>query len=1672
MKAKLFKRIATLFMAACMLTSTVAPTVFALDSVASASSSVSVETVEEQQPVASGAASAQEDAEEGGDSDDPDPTSGMDEQSQTNESTSEPAGESASEPTGDPTGDPAGEPSLEIVGMTGSVAAEVGDVVEFSVDTNADAEYQWQKLYTPPAENVSDLAIYPYGEGESTDYYFPIDGMTEAELLALNPDAVWPGIEMYYAELEKLQSASALSRTARVAGVQAPVIENGTKNYVLEPDADAVAESYAWQDIANETSAVFSHTVTAEDEYTSYRCIVSEIAPIAEGVTDVIEEDVVADEATAEPSDESAVESDAVDVAEPQEAVTLVSDSMFVELPVVAPEQAKQSFSLFALFAASSAPAVSLTSDNQWLEGVAADMEYITQDTYNAQNGSAANNTYWTKLSGGVRPDGTKYASTPLTEGKMEVLSAWYGKTIYVRYQGETGKGVAIEIPAYTDSDYQTGQKTLYKKAIKVFNAWVADTGTSFYASYLDTALANGNTPDGGHISMVKATIDNFNKVPTSYLTNAEGDYIYDAVIIGAATDDEPDISGAAAWVLMDYISQGYGFMIGHDMIYGYGGVSTNPNYVPSATSTVTPYYTPNTRTNGHYNMAWLMGQNVYYTESGANPYAAASMILGLGDYTDKSTLYGDDSGESHLNVLKTANGDPLTNVAARTPTNYPYSNRWDGQAMDAETPLQATATHSNQQMAYGTIWVNYASNTITSIGGGKLVTDSYNGLEGTNNFYLTTNGNFAMNQIGHKKGNKDVAKIDECYILANTMFYISQRQQCQVCQSQQGGNEEIHIVRRIATVEQLEKLKDQDKYWFTYPLDGCYMLANDIELPADWTPITGFTGHFNADNHNVTFASGLAEGNQYIFAPSGDGWNLGTDSDNGTTTVYDTNGNKTTGIARVVGYLSALGLEADSLAGYRVEVEGTDGKIYSCITNLDGKYVISNLPCTGRMVARVYDSTGKQITSLGSLRVTIPDGSGIASHEGRTQDFWHSSETTVIYPISFRATPVVDEVVYTGETAYMVEGGVYNPDRVTDITWQYSTNPANGVWVDVATAGIFDYSVASDFIDAGEDSYTSTTLTINDCKLEWSGWHFRAVFKNGNSEADTYSVKVSGKTGKLTVLARPLYLEQALDKTVYNGNTVIFSTAAEFYQTNLSVKWQYRIPGFEWKDLASTDEFAACTIIPATSVQLNAGETNPTLAPHKIIAQVTITNVSLDLTDYQFQAVYTSGEDMRYEGAILGKSFGTAIANQPAENREGILNVKVPNLTVTDMGNQTAKLVYPATVSTDTATYRTEIAYAPGLDANGTVQIPSVEWQTKDTQRGSYYAWNQSVASGKYAGITVTQKYEDANGNIVSNPVAIKTQDGYKIIAVMSMTNLPAAMDEEATHHWFRLQATLEDSRNHLSDTSNGASLSIEYDVDIKHNASTVTKSGSAEIYQYKALDITAPQGLRQMQVVFKGTPSAGCTISYDASKLPAGVTVTGNNQGYHFTSDNLISEADWETFMRSFTFTVEGNIVIYWWGSEKKADLLYDPSASKAYEFVSADKIQWTAAFTAAQTHYNSTFGVYGKLATIANAEEQAAVAAAANGQKVWIGGNRNDSNTWIWNADGAISGYTNWGTSQPATGSLQKYMAMDTNGKWLAETNNGVNEATETDMFTNVNSGGVIGNGWRISTDTTYT
>lgn len=1565
-------------------------------------------------------------------------------------------GESESESVSLPQGNE-GEQFLQLVEESSVFDAKVGDTVEMYVKLNRDdvaVTYQWQKLMSESSEESSIIgkALYDYSEGESTDYLFLIEDMTEAELLEINPDATWPGIEMYYDQLEK-------------AGGDASDIhiENGTHNYILEPDAEVQEsdEINQWVDIEGETESSYLHTVEATDDTTSYRCLIT----IVDEEYLLFLDNLNAQEAEGESEKEAIIPDDAI-VSD-----SFFSDSMNICLKTEAPAQApKRAMLSMPVVAADVDDDVQLSGDNQWVLNVRPSMEYITEDTYSKHNGKEADNPYWTRLDGGIRPDGTKYGKTSLTDNtKMEVLSAWYGKRVYFRMQGTSDYLYSIDVPAYTGVDYQTGAKTLYKSSVKVLNVWVADTGKSFYGAYLfAVADESGYLDNGCHITINKAVIDSFNKQPNSILTNAEGDYIYDLVVVGSCVSSEPDISGAAAWALRDYMCEGYGFMVGHDTMYGYAGV-TDSNYVPDKNSLTTPYYTLNTKKNGHWNMNWLMGQNAMYSD--VSPYNAASMILCAGDYRDKSTMYGDGEGTSVLRIKSVLPGNPIADVSSRCPTNFPYATYENGNTISPNSTFNGSATHSNQQIAYGKVWIDYASDGLKSIGSGVEVTDVSNGLVGTNNFYLTTNGNFGMSQIGHIKDNYNIARIDECRVLANTIMYLSQRQQCQVCQSEQDNNKIIHFVHKVNSVEQLEKLKNQEENWFTYPMDGCYMLTADIVLPDDWTPIKGFYGHFDADGHSVTLTNGkplfdntngvLGEFDAGAFDERG--WNLGTDSTVGHNKIYDDAGERITGSARVVGYLSAL-FGTDNTVDWSnkiVVVDGTDGKQYFCNTNADGKYVVSNTPCTGIMTAHVYRtdsiaeaSEDNEVVEYGAIRVNVP------------ASFWNTNETTPLYLIGMEALPVKDTTVYEEQTALMLEGGVVCPQSVTDIVWQFSDS--NGkVWTNIED-GHFDFEVSEPVFEKGEEATqnrTLTTLTIKNAKQYMDGTYFRAVFNCGGGKTlDTFSVRVSEKSGKLSVLPRPITVVHPDDVTIFAGESAQFISTAQFFKKfgeGLDVVWQYRTAGNDWQEL-DKNYLLANSVIETKSENASAGDT--TLQPYLNTTTLNLENCPSSVTRYQFRAVYS------YTNEIGTVFYASSEEDTLSKGHEGYLFVKLPSITATISENQIVTVsdiesgkAESEIISTDTATYTSIITYSPGmLQGANTAAAPTVEWVYKDSATGEYSEWSQEVANALYPGSGIKVTIE------TSEPVMTGSPYEYQVTSVMTITNIPLTMDKGTTHYWFHTNAATTHLEDNVSVRSENADLSVNADIEIHHKTETYTTNpDGSKTVEYKELEIVAPVGLRQMSVQFTtSTRDTRNKIVADAIELPENILVTGKEStGYTFKSQDggLIPVEVWQGIARQLQFVVyDENTAIYWRIDEETQSAEYNSDNGHFYEYVSAEGINWTDSKNEAGQKFNADLNAWGYLVNINDAKENAYIQELVGNRKAWIGGTKNtdftglDEGSWAWMQAAELNGremdYVGWADNEPATDDSEKlYAVMNADGKWSAERNDGQVTVTAKDLST---------------------
>ena len=1166
------------------------------------------------------------------------------------------------------------------------IAASIGETVTFKVErTRPDVavKFQWQKIRSKPVGEIVTEALYDYQDGP-TFYSFPWEGVSETEYITQYPEATWPGIEMYCAVREALKEAGLPSDSVKIAwrtrnfalegytisaeqktdGSIVVTAEKGEERYFADlnengewqfSETSSGPAEYGWEDIAGASEAEYSFVAEKKDYEYSYRCQVEVVDEAYKAEAIRILADV------------------GVEVPNPDAPQYLYGPSMTVEDPHKEENSFPYPVTLFANNAAVGNPA--LSEDVQWITGLTSSYQYITKDSYDrlnewVRNGGNADraNMCWTDLNtfgtapvldeNGLPTDKNRnYYYQQLTDGdKLEVNSEWYGKTVYFRLKGSawTETGTAIDIPAFTHLELDengnyveaaSGQK--YKEAISILNPYVLDVGSIYKTFALNARVVDNNgwlkeangKKGNSHISFYPVECESFNRDPQFFLMDAEGNYRFDAVAWGVCCYEEPDLSGKAYWAMKDYLSNGYGMIVGHDTMYTYAGSymdaygtefdesSIDPNdgttwyydvnsYLPTATTYTrdpknklnkTPAGTSTTR-GGHFYMNQLMGSNKGNVYDGKTvPSDAASMILSGGGmhgrYNKAEMLFGGDS----LTVVQkpASHAQAKANPKLRTPTNYPF-NISEGPGGVAGADRNTTLTHTNYQVAFGPIWVKYETTR-------KPLEFDVGGMHGTNNFYLSGTGNFLMNQVGHLPQN--TTKPSEARLFINSLFYVSQRKQCEICASGQGGEPTAHFTRRINSAnakEVLTILQNGGNFW--YPLDGCYMLTEDIDLEAlfgeSWKGIANFSGHWNSDVYNVKLP---ASGTPLLVNTKGtlgqydkgtaNGWNLGTEKSKGYEKVRKTSDPavRTTGVARVVGDMNQLfGTESVNYSGYIVKILGKDNpdfmgprEEYSCIVNSDSKYVISNLPCvyelsSGILKARVYKPDGSEITDYGKVFANVE------------KDFWDNDMTTPLYLGSFKADPVDDYITYeSGQTIFY--GQTVSSDLCEVVRWEYSPDDGK-TWKEIPAS--WNAEMKNKQFMAGELYGASSTLILPKTNPAWNGYLFRAIFANtgANNEWNTYrywargskasatafaggtryDIAEQGKHGKLTVKLWPAYAEQGMDVSICEGEDATLRAYANALDdgTPISVKWQFTTGSLdgqgnpEWIDVDTSDVF------------------------------------------------------------------------------------------------------------------------------------------------------------------------------------------------------------------------------------------------------------------------------------------------------------------------------------------------------------------------------------------------------------------------------------------------------------------------------------------------------------------
>lgn len=1126
-----------------------------------------------------------------------------------------------------------------------------------------------------------------------------------------------------------------------------------------------------WQDIEDATESTYTFEVTEDNLFATYRCRIT-----------------VTDEAYRE-ENFKALEDLGNELTDEDKAgdIILQTVQFSVSLPEdenssdVATQNMPDTVVMLAdTFSSHSADSIAISSDNQWITGLNGNYEYITKNMYDqvtewfkaGKIDKATADRYWTRIGGSWASNYTAnelddnsyptgatrtYSGFPLTDGNMlEVNSEWYGQTVYFRPHNDSNDwnltGTAVNVPAYTavlrnNGSYGTGASgTKYKDAVVFLNPWVSDAGR-MYAKFLSHPDVSDNgwlkntsgQKTNQHITVLSIQAETFNADPNRFMMDAEGNYRIDSIGWGVCVNQEPDLSGKAYYAIKAFLSQGYGMCIGHDTMYAYAGSwydaheagYTDPGsrdyyeggrYGPDKNDTSTRYYVLNSVPNidnGHWNMNALMGANGGNIDSGTVlPTDAISMILSTGgshsSYGKAGIMYGSD--QLSIKLKPYSSSQAQSTVKYRVPTNFPY---------DLSGTLSASKTHSNSQVAFGPIWVDYAGGNVTGAEFGynpdpttKTITDEETGQSwfGTSNFYLSGTGNFLMNQIGHLPENS--ATVSEARLFSNTVMYISQRKQCEICAAQQNGQEDVHFVIRVSSVnaqQVLAALQNGGTFW--YPLNGCYQLTDDLTLPEGWKPIKNFSGHWNADVYKVK----LASNNQPVFdntsvtangmytSGKNNGWNLGSDMTKGTLPILKLDNQpdvRITGVARVVGDLNALfptSYGVTDYTGYKVVVHGSDGVDYNCVVNSDSKYVISNLPTTGMMRADVIDKSGNKVTQFGMITVDVPN------------HFWNDTETHPLQLMTPTADPIDDYKDWEGPVNKTVDSKLYYNEQLkaSDVTWYYriiSVDNQVGDWVKIGNPGTsFDTSDGTvsgkinslTFTEATDSDLPYTTSSVSYSKLDYTTnrIQFKCEYTLSGTVYSSMDKAEDGRNGYVDVEIRPMYIEQAFDRRISVGGSTSFSFDAFYWkgvEDGLTYEVQYRDVSGNWVAVGSdstlfpsskykisyvtkTDDndalgggvwypsdFWVPDSFTGSDAKMNAGKS--TFNKHTTVT-LELSNAAMDWDGTDFRCVFT------YKSTGHTMSTDTTTANDIAQARTGHLIIYAPPIEMTPLKAQSLLL-------------------------------------------------------------------------------------------------------------------------------------------------------------------------------------------------------------------------------------------------------------------------------------------------------------------------------------------------------------------------------------------------------------
>ena len=441
------------------------------------------------------------------------------------------------------------------------------------------------------------------------------------------------------------------------------------------------------------------------------------------------------------------------------------------------------------------------TGDNGRTAKTATIGQSILNSSFNQDSGSPSGDGTAPGISVDKNNQKDQLAATPAAEPADPTISAEGARTYEppdIKESNELTKWDIKVLNLYDDSAGKVLIKWMRELANEVGSSTMSEIGGG---SDDDTRFKVKANDGDITIKITQVSKANFNAAPDNILKAGGANYAYDLIYVGAKDGGTGsiDIANSAMGPLQDYMNAGNGFLVGHDEFSRY---MPNLTKAMQGLANITPGYDLNQINSAD---GYPKSDPDFYLNSSKQPIR-----------TTKATV-----------------------VKSGKITTYPFLITGD---------IPVNQTHTQNQFAKGEVWVKFKTEDNSALLPDERT--NYNGETGTNNFYLTTNGNVGMTQVGHTPGadGKSIATKEEKQLLVNTMVSLAQKPTSQFATA---TGEPQPVTAIIRTADQLKKIGVDPGY----PADGIYVLGDNITInDTGFSGIANFVGSFDGGGYKITF--------------------------------------------------------------------------------------------------------------------------------------------------------------------------------------------------------------------------------------------------------------------------------------------------------------------------------------------------------------------------------------------------------------------------------------------------------------------------------------------------------------------------------------------------------------------------------------------------------------------------------------------------------------------------------------------------------------------------------------------------------------------------------------------------------------------------------------------------